>query len=57
MWTAINIVIVLVGLGIVLVGLKKGQKSEAYDCFGWLIGGCVLLFLGAVSIITHWLKG
>jgi len=53
-WTAINTIILLGGGWFLRTGYIIGQKSEAYDCWGYLFVGAALVI---IAVISQLIKG
>ncbi len=46
----------IVGFLCLLKGWKIGQKSEAYDCIGWLFGGAFLIVISLILVCFNYYK-
>ena len=53
-WTAA--ILAVIGAVLFGKGVIDGQESEAWDAFGWLvIGGLLMVVGGLVAIVRWWL--
>ena len=55
MWNVVNLALIILAFMSFGYAWKIGQESEAYDMFGWLFIGIVLLSMGLISSVAKYI--